>query len=394
MAEEALYRASFEDVRVAARTWIEVDLDAVAANYATARALAGPDAGVICVLKGDAYGHGAVPVARRLAEAGAEHFAVSCVREGLELRAAGIGGSILVMGLAEDALLPRAVAAGLALTVDTVEGAQRAAQAALAANTTVVLHAKVDAGFHRLGFDARDAETPGRIVAVAVLPGARLEGLYAHLSLRTTEDDAAQAARLHAVHAALRELGCAPSLHLLDSIGLVRYPQWRHQGVRVGALLLGARPSRSDHLPFACLPTLRFCSTVTRVHWAERGEYVGYAEERPLQRRTCVATLPVGYADGYPRAMSGVASVSVRGQRAPVLGLVCMDQMMIDVTDVPGIEPGDVADLLGGDISLMEYATWAGSNRNECMARLTRRPPRVYRSGGEVVAVRDALLDE
>ena len=375
------------------RAWLEIDFDALQANFRTACALAAP-AQVYAVLKADAYGHGAVPVARALQDAGADLFAVACVREGLALRRAGIRGEILVMGALERPLLPRALAAHLTLSLGSLADAQALNAAAAQAVPPACAHIKIDTGFHRLGLDASLPGIVDTIAAMATLPLLRLEGLYAHLSLRTAQDDAQAALRLRTLWEALRLRGCAPpTLHLLDSIGLVRYPQWRFDRVRVGAFLYGVRPSRSQHQSFACLPTLALRALVTRVHDAPAGAYVGYDETHPLAHPTRIATLSVGYGDGVPRALSGKGWVSLHGQRAPILGLLCMDQMMVNVSHIPHVAPGDTATLLGDAPDLDTYAALAGTNRNEALARLTRRLPRVYLQGGAVVEVDDGEGD-
>jgi alanine racemase len=393
------------------RAWIEIDLDAVAANYRAVRRFAAPCARVACVLKGDAYGHGAARVARRLAAEGADFFAVSSVREGVALRRAGLAGSVLVMGPAERALLPAALEAGLTLTLGSVAEARALGQAAAARGEPATAHVKIDAGFHRLGLPIHDPETPRHVREIFFTPYVLVEGIYAHLSLRTAAHDAEQAAAMHALCAELQRGQCAPALlHLVDSIGMVRYPQWHHNLVRVGALLYGERieggqddqdnqsgqDDQGDQggAP-AVKPALRLCAAVARVHWAGAGAYIGYDETHPLPRDTRIATLGIGYADGYPRAMADApASVAIAGRRAPVLGRVCMDQTMVDVTDIPAAGLGDTAELLGREIGLDEYAAWARTNRNESLARLSWRPQRVYLQGGQVLAVDDALLGE
>lgn len=377
----------------ARRTWIEIDLDALISNYRTVRSLAAPCTRIAVVLKANAYGHGAIRVAQCLSAEGADFFAVSCVREGLQLRRAGIAGSILVMGLAEPELLHDALAAKLILTLGSMEDAQRLSAAALAYGQPASAHLKIDAGFHRLGLSIDEPDLDSRIEAIYHVPYVLLEGLYAHLPLRSVQEDANQAEAMRALWTRLQERRCAPYvLHLVDSIGLVRYPQWHHDMARVGALLYGVRPSRSEGMPFDCLPTLRFCTTIVRLHWADRGECIGYDDAHPLPHPTRVATLPVGYGDGYPRAMSGIGYVSIRTGRAQVLGLVCMDQMMVDVTDIPDVCLGDEVELLGPAIDLLSYAAWAKTNRNEALARLTLRPQRVYSRHGTIEAVDDALL--
>ena len=371
------------------RTWIDIDLDKLIANYRAACALT--DSLVTCVVKANAYGHGAVRVARCLMEAGCRSFAVSCVREGLELRRAGIEGEILVMGVAEPPMLERAVAANLTLTAASLEDL-RAIDGAGEAS----VHLKVNTGFHRLGFESTREQARSLAGAVKTLRHARVVGLFSHLGLVTPERDHAQYDSLMRFHGWLREEGLdIADVHLCDSIGLVRYPQWHMSRVRVGALLFGVRPYRSEHMPFQCHETLAFRAAVAQVRDVAAGEIVGYADDMPLTRDSRIATLCAGYGDGYPRRLSnGRGKVRIRGRLAPVVGLVCMDQMMVDVTDIPGAAVGDTADLLGGGISYDDMANWAGTNRNECLTILSRRPIRVYHQGGRVADTRDELLEE
>ena len=162
---------------------------------------------------------------------------------------------------------------------------------------------------------------------------------------------------------------------------MVRYPQWQLDAARIGAWLYGVCPRRFERRELTRCPAT-FCARVAQVHWVRAGECVGYDEEHPLRRDSAIATLAVGYADGYPR-LNSVGEVEIHGRRAPVAGLVCMDQMMVDVTDIPGVRAGDVATLLGGSIGVDEYAQWADMNRNEALSRLNGRAPRVYIGGEE-----------
>lgn len=374
------------------RTWIDVDLDKLLANYRTACSLT--DSLVTCVVKANAYGHGAVRVAQCLQEAGCKSFAVSCVREGLELRLARIEGEILVMGVTVPAMLDRAVCAELTLTAASLDDLRSMETAASLRQRPVRVHLKVDTGFHRLGFNA-DWETARAIAELAKeLRFVRLEGLFSHLGLIDRDHDVAQHDSLMRFHGWLMENGLdITDVHLCDSIGLVRYPEWHGSRVRVGAMLYGVRPSRSEHMPFECLETLVFRARVAQVRDVAPGEIVGYGDDMPITRPSRIATLCVGYGDGYPRHLSnGKGKVFLRGRFAPVVGLVCMDQMMVDVTGIPGVEPGDAADLLGGGISYDEMAAWAETNRNECLSILSRRPVRVYWQGGRIVTTLDDLL--
>lgn len=375
------------------RTWIDIDLDRLIANYREACRLT--ESRVTCVLKANAYGHGAVKVAECLSEAGCGSFAVSCVREGLELRRAGFEGEILVMGAAEEELLTRAVQAELTLTAADLDGLLAIEAAARACEKRVPVHLKVNTGFHRLGFESDEPTARALAETAKKLRYAEIAGLFSHLGLITPERDRMQYESLTRFHGWLQQNGLdIADVHLCDSIGLVRYPQWHMSRVRVGALLFGVRPYRSEHLPFECHETLTFRALVAQVRDVPAGEIVGYGDDMPLTRPSRIATLCAGYGDGYPRSLSnGRGKVSIRGQLAPVVGLVCMDQMMVDVTDIPDVAPGDTADLLGGGIPYDDMAHWAGTNRNECLTILSHRPIRVYHQGGRTERL-DELLDE
>lgn len=375
------------------RTWIDIDLDKLLTNYRTACTLS-PTAKVTCVIKSNAYGHGAVRVAQALQEDGCGSFAVSCAREALELRKHGITGEILVMGLAEKACLPELIRQGVTLTAGAVEDLLDMERAA--GQSFAKVHLKVDTGFHRLGFGWQEQEAQLIADTLKQTPHVQAEGLFTHLGLVNQARDEMQHERLMSMHRSL--LACGVSIadvHICDSIGLVRYPQWHHSRVRVGAMLFGVRPSRSEHMPFQDEETLAFRTTISRIHQAPAGEVVGYGDDMILDYDARIATLCVGYGDGYPRCLSnGRGKVCIHGKLAQVVGLVCMDQMMVDVTDIPEAQVGDTVDLLGGGIPYMTYADWANTNRNEAITILSRRPVRVYHQHGKIVTVLDSLLDE
>ena len=376
------------------RTWIDIDLDRVKRNYRSALSLT--DAIVTCVIKSNAYGHGAPRIARALQEEGCMSFAVSCAREALELRRHGVKGELLVMGLAEREALPALIREGVTITVASTEDMQCADEAATAVGGTAVLHLKLNTGFHRLGFDCTEEAADAIASCARSLAHCRVEGCYSHLGLVTPERDEMQHACLMRMHALLKARGVdADDVHLCDSIGLARYPAWHPSRVRVGALLFGVRPMRTEHMPYTCEETLALRTTVAQVHDVAKGEIVGYGDDMPLTRDSRIATLCAGYGDGYPRRLSnGRGRVLLRGQLCPVVGLVCMDQMMVDVTDVPGVCAGDTATLLGGGIDYLTYADWCESNRNECITILSRRPIRVYHESGCSYDALDELTGE
>lgn len=379
-----------------ARTWAEVNLDAVAHNLAEARRLLPAGVKIAAVLKADAYGLGAAAVGGVLREGGADMLAVACLPEALELRRLYPDISILVLGYTPENWLAEAVAARITLTVGSLGQAQAVSRAAQAGGTTARIHVKVDTGFHRLGIPAGPAAAAeiGRIVQC---PHLIAEGIFTHLALVSRPEDQKQFALFTQLLEALERQGVRFAIrHVDDSIGMVRYPEYRLDMVRPGAFLYGVRPSRFSDPSVTLAMPLAFKTRIVRVAGIEKGEGVSYDFTYVAPRRGRVGTLPVGYVDGYPRCLSNKAEVLVRGRRARVVGLICMDQCMIDLTDIPEAREGDEVLLFGhsaeGDVPLEEVADWAGTNRNDILSGVGRRVPRVYRRHGRVIGTADYLL--
>ena len=217
-----------------------------------------------------------------------------------------------------------------------------------------------------------------------------LEGLFTHLALRNAASDREQIDLLTGCRDVLVQRGiCIPMVHALDSIGMVRYPADHLDAVRTGAWLYGVYPKRYAH-PEESQLALTVKTRIAQLHKVQSGECLGYDETNPIKRDSVIATLSAGYIDGYPRQNS-VGEVEICGKRAPIVGLVCMDQMMVDVTDIPEAEEGQEVILLGGSIGVDEYAEWGKLNRNESLARTGKRVPRVYLENGQVVNIVDTL---
>lgn len=373
-----------------ARTWAEVDLDTVAANYHSALAELGPGVLHYCVLKANAYGLGAVALGRRLLAEGARQFAVACAAEALELRRA-LGGdcAILVMGVTMPPEVEAVIGGRITPTVTSLAEARRLSEMAVRRGVTVPVHCKVDTGLNRLGMTV--AEAPAVIAEIVSLPGLSFEGLYSHLQRRSPEHDRLQARRLLTVRDALIARGVrVPLLHLLDSIGMWRYPESQFDAVRGAAYLVGHTPQDYAR-PEALRLAISLYTRIVRIHDVPAGECLGYDDEHPLPTPRRVATLCVGYADGYPREMSHVGEVEIHGRRAKVLGTVCMDLMMADVSGVPQAAVGDVVTLLGGSIDIWTYTGFYGGYNNLALSQISRRVPRVYLQGGKPAAIADGI---
>lgn len=379
-------RISYDEA--VSRCWAEVDLTRLAVNCHNALSHLRSGTQLICVLKADAYGLGAKAVARRLWQEGQRFFAVASYNEAAQIRRALPQAQVLILGLCGPAQMKRAIEEGLLLTVFTQKSAQNVIAAAEEAGKPARVHVKVETGLNRIGLLPQDA--PDAVQAMRESGVVEIEGLFTHLALRDRDSDRAQLDRLTCVRDVLAARGIrVPMVHALDSIGMVRYPEDQMDAVRTGAWLYGVYPRGYAH-PEESQLAMRVKTRIAQLHAVRAGECLGYDETHPVTRDSIVATLSAGYIDGYPRQNSR-GEVEIRKKRAPVVGLVCMDQMMVDVTDIPEAREGDEVILLGGGIGVDEYAEWAGLNRNESLARTGRRVPRVYLENGQVVGVEEAM---
>lgn len=374
-------------------TWVEINLDQLARNVEALRRHVGPGVQLAPVIKADAYGHGAVTIAQELSRMGVAYLAVAVLSEALELRAHGISAPILVMGYTETPLLGLAVQEKITLTIFDYEQAEVLSREAQKQRTTANVHIKVDTGFHRLGKEPTP-EYAEEIVRMSTLPALRLKGIFSHLRLADQASDEQQIARFTSLLDALHERGVHfDNYHLADSIAAVKYRLGQTNMVRPGAILYGYVP-RYQVGQIDVRPVMTFKTRVTRVQKLARGEGVGYDDEFRARENTVIATLAAGYADGYPRHLSRKGEVLIRRQRAKVIGIVCMDQMMVDVSHIEGVHPGDEAVLFGpeeGCPSVEELAGQANTNKNDIISGIARRVPRVYLKGGSVVRIVDYL---
>ena len=370
------------------RCWAEVDLAQIVRNYTAYRNSLVSPAEIMCVVKADAYGHGDIPVAGALAEAGCSRFAVSNVEEAVRLRRGGIRGEILILGytpVSEAALLTEYELTQALLDVPY------ATALAQAAGGPVRCHWALDTGMRRIGLNADDP----REAADAVLntpPPLQVTGLFTHLCAADTPEEEESAAftlsqqeKARNVLALLRAAGRRELVfHGLNSAGGLYYPEGQSSFVRLGILLYGLKPDRSNALPPGIAPALSLKCAVSMVKTIHSGDTVGYGRTFRAERETRVATLPAGYADGLFRILSGKGRVFIRGKSAPILGRICMDQTLVDVTDIPETEPGDEAVILGRSGSLCQtaddLAAAAGTIGYEIVCAISARVPRIYLS--------------
>ncbi len=379
-------------------TRVKIDLDAIAANFDAIRGKA--QVPVMAVIKADAYGHGAIQVARLL-EGKCAFFGVSSILEAMELRQAGLTTPILILGHTPVHAFPTAISEGIRPTIFTYEDAAALSQAARTVGKSAPFHFAVDTGMSRIGFQATE-EAADICAKIAALPGLTPEGLFSHFATADCQDlsrSKKQAALFDAFDAMLKERGVQiPIRHLNNSAGLMNFDK-HYDMVRSGIVTYGMYPSPEVSPALLSLkPALQFLSRVTYVKTLPPGREISYGGTYVTTEETTVATVPVGYADGYRRNLSGKFYVLIHGQKAPILGRICMDQMMVDVTEIPDVKVNDRVTLVGRDgeetITVEQIAAAADSFNYEFVCGISRRVPRIYISGGKTVHSVHYLLDD
>jgi len=378
-------------------TWAEIDLDAIAHNAAVLKARARARAELMVAVKANAYGHGAVPVSRAALEGGATRLAVHRVEEGIELRRAGIAAPILIMGYSLPAQSEQVVQWDLTPTVNSQPQAEALSRAAVARGKRLPVHVKVDTGMGRYGLLPEEVVDFWRYLST--LPGLFLEGLYTHFATADSADKRVtrrQFATFMEVVRALETAGFTiPLKHVANSAATLDLPEMALDMVRCGIALYGLRPSDEVEPAVPLLPALALKSRVARVRTLPTGHGISYGHTYVTTRPTRVALVPVGYGDGYHRLLSNRGAVLIHGRRAPILGRVCMDQFVVDVSHIPDVRLHDEVVLIGQQgeerITAEEVARWAETINYEVTTSLLPRVTRVYLRGGREVERVDLL---
>jgi alanine racemase len=380
-------------------TWAEVDLDAIAHNARGLKERAGEGTELMAVVKANAYGHGAVPVARTALENGANRLAVNRVLEGVELRQAGLTAPILILGYSLPSESETIVRWDLTPTVTTVEGALALSALSVRQGKVIPIHVKVDTGMGRFGL------LPDEVVPfvrrIAELPGLKLEGLFTHFAVADLADKTYTRRQFELYMQVVRQLEEAgfaiPLKHVANSATNLDLPEMHLDMVRCGIALYGLRPSDEVEPAIPLKPAMALKSRVARVRTLPPGSSISYGCTYTTTRPTPVALVPVGYGDGYHRILSNKGSVLIGGKRAPIVGRVCMDQFVVDVTGHEGVRQDDEVVVFGRqgeeEISAEEVATLAGTINYEVVTSILPRVTRVYLKGGQVVEVRP-LVEE
>ena len=328
---------------------IEIDLAALRYNFSKVKKLVKQSTAVLAVVKSDAYGHGMVPVARELENLGVEYLGVSTCREGVTLRQGGVRSPILLLLGAEEDELAQVIQHRLTPTIFRSDVAKAVSAAALGAGTEIPVHLKIDTGMGRLGVPYGEADQ--FLELINSLEGIRVEGLLSHFASADERDKSfsnKQLERFHRILGRAQDIGLKPRYaHIANSAGVIDLPDSYLQLVRPGLMLYGAPPSPQLHHPIPLLPVMTLKTRVLQLKEVPAGSPIGYGCTYTTTRPSLIATLPVGYDDGYDRLLSNKGEVLVRNRRAPVVGRISMCLTTVDVSDIPGVQQDDEVVLLG-----------------------------------------------
>jgi alanine racemase len=365
-------------------TWAEVDLSAIRHNLAVVRERIGSQRLIMAVVKGDAYGHGALPVAREVMRAGADWLGVALVEEAIELREGGIEAPILVLGPVFPSQAQAVVERDISVCLFTEEMAWALNEAASKMATKAKVHVKVDTGMNRLGIPSH--KSLEFLSLLRRYPWVEVQGIYSHLATadtRESEFSSLQMERFFQVERTLREHGMETGLrHLANSAATFGLEAARLDMVRVGIALYGCTPGRWCEMKPPLIPALSWKTKVAYVRDVEAGDSISYGCTFVASKKSRIAVIPVGYGDGLPHGLSNKGEVLVRGRRAPIVGRVCMDMTMVDVTHIEGVGPEDEVVIIGAQgserITAEEVAERLGTISYEVLCGIGKRVPRVH----------------
>ena len=380
------------------RTWAEVDLDAIAHNFRAARNHLPKDMKLLVTVKANAYGHGALRVAQLLQNR-VDYFALATMDEAVQLRQAGIRTPLLILGPVQPADYDRAAKYDVALTVSSLQEAGTISACGVSCGKKITVHMALDTGMSRIGFPCTE-EAARQIRQAAAMPGIYAEGIFSHFALSDSPDKSYANLQTENFRRMLAAIGVDfPIRHLYNSAAIVDMPP-EFDMAREGIILYGLLPSDTVDLSRigGIKPAMALRSHVSFVKTLPAGTPISYGCTYCADRESVIATVMAGYADGVPRLLSNRGEVIIRGMKAPIVGRVCMDQFMVDVTHIPGVQPGDTVTIFGTDgeatITADEAAEKARTIGYELVCGIAPRVPRVYLKNGEVDSIARTLPGE
>lgn len=383
--------------------WAQIDLDAAAHNMRQIRKHVGPDVKIAAVVKANAYGHGSVELAKTFAENGADCFAVSSLDEAVELRRyAHIDKEIFILGHTDARRTEELLTYDIEPAVFNLKNAEFFSQEAQRLGKTLRVHIAVDTGMSRVGFQVNEFSV-SEIKAIAALPNIEIRGMFTHFAVSDIKDKTftrEQYGHFRWMCKRMEEEGIHIALrHCCNSAAVLELPEYYCDMVRPGIIMYGCEPSPDvDIKPYDLRPVMSLRCCIAHVKLIDAGATVSYGRHYTAPSRRKIATLPVGYADGYSRILSGKVDVLYHGHRVPQVGAICMDQCMIDVSGEANVHAGDEVVLFGRQddsfIPIEEIAAVCGTINYEIMCNISRRVPRVYMKNGKVVGREEYLFDK
>lgn len=383
------------------RAWAEIDLDAIAHNVHEIRKLTGKRVELMGAVKADAYGHGVLEVVRTLLDSGVNQLAVSMLDEAIQIRKMGISVPILILGYTDPARADEIILNDVSQTVFSLDLAQALSAASVRLGRSAKIHVKIDTGMTRLGFMPGYAAVKN-IMEISRMPGLIIEGLFTHFASADEHErdyTMMQFERFMSVCSELARVGIhIPLKHACNSGGIIQYPEMHLDMVRPGIILYGLYPSNEvTRSSIDLKPAMTLKANVVHVKDVDKDVCISYGRTFRTSRKSRIATVPIGYADGYTRLMSNKGRMLVNGEFAPVVGRICMDQCMIDVTDLKSdVHVGDEVVIFGSQggasISVDEIAAEVGTINYELVCIIGKRIPRVYLKGGEICSVLNYLI--
>jgi len=366
-------------------TWAEIDLRAIRSNLAGIKRLISPETHFMAVVKANAYGHGMVEVARVCLQEGATYLGVANPNEALSLREHGINAPILVLGYTPDALADLVIENQIETTVFNIDMALALSKAASSSNRVARLHLKIDTGMGRIGFKTDDSSLK-LIREISLLPGIKVDGIFSHLATADHLDKSFALQQIEVFKSfisKLEESGVSiPLKHLGNSAAIMEMPEAHFDMVRAGIITYGLYPSSEvDKSKLELIPVMSLKSRISFVKTIPAGQSVSYGRTYISERETTVATVSIGYADGYSRLLSNRGWAMIKGQKAPLIGTVCMDQCMFDVSNIENVEAGDEVILFGkpaDGITADDLAEIIGTINYEIVCAPSSRVVRTY----------------
>ncbi len=381
------------------RTWAEINLDSLKDNIKEIRRITSEKSKIMAIVKADAYGHGAVECSKVLLKNGANMLGVACCNEAMQLRNAGIDAPILILGASFEEEIEELILNNIAFSIFSYEFAKKVSEIGEKLKKNAIIHIKLDTGMSRIGYvtGVNDDEVVNEIVKISELPYIEIEGIFSHFATADEKDSEyteLQFGRFNAVCEKLNAVGVnIPIRHIANSAAIMMYPNTHLDMVRAGVILYGLYPSDDvDKSRLKLKSVMSVKSRITHIKEICDNRGVSYGKTYITGGNTKIATVPVGYADGYTRLLGGKAKILVNDEPKDVIGRICMDQCMIDVTNVNNINVGDEVVIFGEEtVTADTLASWMGTINYEIVCMISKRIPRIYSENGRMVSVLNYL---